>query len=163
MLCMAPACLGAPASIVAGNRIPCVVTRVVDGDTIRCRIRGAEERVRLTGIDAPELAQEPHGPMSSAALGRMASVGDTVVLEVDVQDRDRHGRRLAYVWRDSVMLNLEMVRQGWALPYTVPPNVRYEDRFRSAQRQAREGEMGLWGVNGFACQPAQYRRGACGQ
>lgn len=146
-----------------GPTAPCVVTRISDGDTLRCRQGRDNLRVRLTGIDAPEMADSTHGPRSARALAAMASVGDTIRLELDVRPRDQYGRVLAYAWRSGSMLNLRMVREGWALPYTVPPNVRYEATFRAAQRSARAEGAGHWKTNGFACTPSAFRRGTCGQ
>lgn len=119
--------------------------------------------MRLTGIDAPEMADTAHGPRAMQALTTMTQVGDTVQLESDVRARDQYNRVLAYVWHHGAMLNQRMVREGWALPYTVPPNVRYEATFRSAQREARSSNAGLWREDGFACPPEQFRKGACGR
>lgn len=161
----APGDTGEAASPMApvGRTNPCVVTRISDGDTLRCRQGRENLRVRLTGIDAPEMADSTHGPRSARALSSMASVGDTILLELDVQPRDQYRRVLAYAWRNGSLLNLRMVREGWAVPYTVPPNVRYEATFRAAQRSARADGAGHWKTNGFACTPAEFRRGACGQ
>lgn len=65
-------------------------------------------------------------------------------LELDAQARDRHGRLLAYVWVDDLMVNAELVRRGYAEVMTVPPNVRYQALFLRLQREAREAARGLW-------------------
>src|SRR5437870_5235537 len=58
---------------------------------------------------------------------------------------DRYGRLLAYVLlRDGRMVTEELVRQGWAMVLTIPPNVRYADRFVRAQQDARQHRRGLW-------------------
>jgi hypothetical protein len=57
----------------------------------------------------------------------------TMVLECDVERRDRYGRMLAYVWVDGQMVNWALVRQGWAVVLTYPPNVKYVDWFTEAQ------------------------------
>lgn len=137
---------------------PCVVQRIVDGDTIRCRDIGL---VRFIGVDSPEPTQRPFGAMASAGLAAMLSVGDTVQLEPDEEERDRYRRILAYVWRDGSMLNWRMVRLGWAVVLTYRPNVQYEALFTSAQAVARAEGRGLWGVDAFVCPPVQRRRRAC--
>ena len=43
------------------------------------------------------------------------------------------------------MLNEEVVKVGYANVMTVPPNVKYKDRFLSAYEQAMESKRGLWG------------------
>jgi micrococcal nuclease len=137
---------------------PCVIARVVDGDTIHCV---GDVRVRLIGIDTPELSQEPFGTRAREALEAVVAVGDTVLLERDIELMDRYERYLAYVWRDDVPVNWVMVRNGWAVVLTYPPNVQYVDQFAEAQRAAREEERGLWAVDGFVCSPRDHRRGRC--
>jgi len=136
----------------------CTVAKVSDGDSIRCR-DGA--RVRLIGIDAPELDQEPFGPRSRAALERRLPVGTVVTLEFDVQPRDQYGRLLAYVWRDGRLVNEQQVADGYAATLTVPPNVRLAERFREALTSARDRRAGLWAENGFECRPEDHRRKRC--
>jgi len=137
---------------------PCRVTRVTDGDSIECSPAG---RVRMLGIDAPELSQKPFGKQSGSALAALAPVGSTVQLEQDVQARDRNGRLLAYVWRDGRLVNWEMVRAGWVVTLTYAPNVQYVDQLRSAARAAQRDSLGLWAVDGFACLPFDHRHGSC--
>ena len=138
--------------------LPCRIVRVVDGDTIECSELG---RVRLIGIDTPELSQEPYGAMAERALVALLDSTTAVALEPDVERRDRYGRMLAYVWVDSTMINWALVRLGWAVLLTYPPNVQYVDLFTEAQRLAREAGMGLWEVGGFECLPRDRRRGRC--
>jgi micrococcal nuclease len=138
---------------------PCVVERVGDGDTFTCRDR---REVRLLGIDTPELAQGEPGRQAHAALRRLLPRGTAVRLERDVAPRDRGGRALAYVWTGSRMINESLVREGWAMLYTLPPNVKYAARLERAQREARAAGAGLWGSGGFECSPLAYRRRECG-
>jgi micrococcal nuclease len=138
--------------------VPCELTRVVDGDTIECSRVG---RVRLIGMDTPESGQEPYGGVATQALWSLLEKAATVALERDVELRDRYGRMLAYVWADGVMVNWALVRQGWAVVLTYPPNVQYVDWFTEAQRVAREEGVGLWGIGGFECLPRDRRWGRC--
>ncbi|MEM7827930.1 MAG: thermonuclease family protein, partial [Candidatus Aenigmatarchaeota archaeon] len=84
--------------------------------------------------------------------------GSSVSLEFDVQERDRYGRLLAYIWYGSTMLNEELVREGFCMPATYPPNVKYVDRFRDAQIYAKENKKGLWGKGGLSESPSEYRK-----
>ena len=125
-----------------------VVTRVVDGDTVEVAFEGRELDVRLIGIDTPESvkpdsAVECYGPEASAYTeGRLE--GETVRLEFDVERLDPFDRTLAYVWLGDELFNETLVREGYALVTTFPPNVAYVERFRDAQRLAREQGLGLW-------------------
>jgi micrococcal nuclease len=67
-----------------------------------------------------------------------------VRLELDVQSWDRYQRLLAYVYVGDLMVNAELVRQGYAQVATYPPNVRYADRFRQLQQEARAAGAGCW-------------------
>lgn len=139
---------------------PCIVERVVDGDTIVCE---GGERVRLLLIDAPEADQGPFGPAAAAFLRAILPRGARVELETDVDPRDRYDRRLAYVYlADGRMVNRIMVRQGFAVPTVVPPNVRYVEAIRAAADSAQAHGIGLWTVSAFECAPGEYREGVCG-
>jgi micrococcal nuclease len=136
----------------------CVVQRVSDGDSLRCQ---DGQRVRLIGIDSPERQQHPFGGQAREALLRLAPPGVVLRLESDVAPTDQYGRVLAYVWVGSTLINEALVREGWAVQYTVPPNVKYADRLGRAQKEARAGGAGLWAGRGFTCLPSEYRRGNC--
>jgi len=70
--------------------------------------------------------------------------GRRVRLVLDAEERDRYGRLLAYVYAGARFVNAELLRDGYAQPLTVPPNVRFEDRFRRLAREARREGKGLW-------------------
>lgn len=148
------------------NTTPCKVAYVVDGDTFHCTLGSGEEvKVRLIGVDTPESRENPKarrdaertgqsleeivkmGKLSAEFTKKMLPKGETVYLEFDVQKTDRYGRLLAYVWlSDGRMLNEVLVKEGYAMVYTIPPNVKYQERFLQAQRYARENRKGLWGM-----------------
>ena len=151
-----PSC--APSGLPGQQTTDCVVGQIVDGDTFRCR---DGRKVRLIGIDSPEQRQRPHGAQAQAALLRMAAPGTALRLESDVAASDRYGRVLAYAWIKSVLVNEALVQEGWAVQYTVPPNVKYADRLGRAQKEARAQGRGLWSGRAFDCVPADFRRGKC--
>src|SRR3954467_4688914 len=126
------------------------VTRVVDGDTVHIAIGGADETVRYIGVDPPE-SVKPNTPVqcfakaASAANERLVD-GQRVRIVYDAERRDRYGRLLAYVYRagDGAFVNAALVREGYARTLTIPPNVRFADRFASLAREARDARRGLW-------------------
>jgi len=126
------------------------VVRVVDGDTVVVRTGGHDERVRYIGVDTPE-SVKPGTPVqcfakAASAENRRLVEGQEVRLVGDAEARDRYGRMLAYVYRqpDGLFVNAELARRGFAVTLTIPPNVRFADRFRALARQAREAGRGLW-------------------
>ena len=138
--------------------VPCTVTRVVDGDTLHCEPVG---RIRLLGIDTPELAQGRIGSLASEALEALIPEDGRIRLERDVEDRDRYDRALRYVWVDSTLVNWAMVRHGYAVLLTYQPNVQWVESLEAAQAAAREEGLGLWSMDGFDCPPRDFRSGRC--
>lgn len=127
------------------------VIRVVDGDTIRVRIQGTDEPVRLIGIDTPEThgrggLRECFGAEATARLQALLPAGTTVRLVRDVEARDRYDRLLAYVYRadDGLFVNLAMAKEGFADTLTYPPNIAHADEFVAAVGTARARQRGLW-------------------
>jgi endonuclease YncB( thermonuclease family) len=133
------------------------VVAVTDGDTIRVLLQGQEYPVRYIGIDTPETGQ----PNAAAARDQNAALvsGKTVRLEKDVSDTDRYGRLLRYVWVDDIMVNAELVRQGYAQAATFPPDVKYQKKFSALQKEAQTAGRGLWQRAATAPKVANLRGG----
>ena len=117
---------------------------VVDGDTIDVDIAGQTYRLRYIGIDTPELPGDCYAQEAKTRNSQLV-LGKNVCLEKDVSETDRYGRLLRYVWLpDDGMVNAVLVREGYALVYTYPPDVKYAEYFVSLQQQARAEGAGLW-------------------
>lgn len=141
------------------DRIPCVIARIVDGDTVWCSDR---RKVRLLLIDSPERDQPPFGQAAARALERLIPVGAATELEYDLQRQDRYGRDLAYIHMgDGRIANEEILRAGYAVVSVYQPNVRYVERFRAAAAEAQVARRGLWATSAFDCLPSDHRRGRC--
>lgn len=125
------------------------VVWVTDGDTITVRVGGREEKVRLVGIDAPEIHDErqPWRDRAYAASGyvREQLAGRTVRLEQDTiqGDRDEYGRLLRFVFVDERNLNLELVRLGYAKVYR-RFQFHWKSEFLSAEAEASAAKLGVW-------------------
>ena len=131
------------------------VRRAVDGDTVELQ---DGQLVRYIGIDTPESRRrdargewvEDPQPLSHEAteFNRRLVEGRRVRLEYDAQTHDRYHRLLAYVYVESggreVMVNAELLRAGLAQLLTIPPNVKYVERFRALVEEARRQRRGLW-------------------
>jgi micrococcal nuclease len=131
------------------------VVRVVDGDTVLVEVGGAEETVRLIGIDTPETVhpdqpEECFGAEASARLAALLPPGSAVRLTRDVEPRDVYDRLLAYVegGGEGRLVNLSLVAEGYAVARDYPPNTAHRDDFDAAQRAARDGGLGLWSACG---------------
>jgi micrococcal nuclease len=129
------------------------VTRVVDGDTIEVspRIVGTED-VGLIGVNTPEVfgIEAQRCGREASAFTTEALGGQDVTLEFDVGRVDPYGRALAYVWvpdLDGVLFNETLLRRGLARELSVEPNVRYEDRFLAAEKEAKANGVGVWATD----------------
>ncbi len=138
----------APA-VSAQEREAGVVTRVVDGDTIELTGVG---RVRLHGIDAPELAQ-PYGTEAKQYLQERIE-GRRV--ELVPTDRDRYGRLVAWVYLPeggSTQVALLEAGLAWWYEEYAPEAAR----LAAAETRAREAGRGLW-AEGDPLPPWEWRR-----
>lgn len=139
---------------------PCLVSRVIDGDTIDC---ADGRRIRLLLIDAPEAGQGPFGAEARAALEGLAPPGTRLAVETDVEKTDRYGRSLAHLLdTEGRSINRRMLEMGMAVVSVYPPNVRHVEDYRRASDIAKEARVGLWSVDAFRCLPADFRAGRCG-
>jgi micrococcal nuclease len=141
------------------NYADILVKRVVDGDTIQLE---TGERVRLIGIDTPEMHESNKLYRDSRKTNQDVQTikemgtrayqftkalieGKRVRLEFDVEKHDKYDRLLAYVYlKDGTFVNAEIVKQGYASLMTIPPNVKYAELFSKLYREARENRRGLW-------------------
>lgn len=135
----------ANSSVLAASRQSIKVTRVIDGDTIE--VEGGQ-KIRYIGIDTPETV---HPNKSLECFGIEASnknkelvEGKEVELEKDVSETDKYGRLLRYVYIDNIFINDFLVRQGYAHASSYPPDVKYQDLFKSAEQEAKDNSRGLW-------------------
>lgn len=137
------------------NLISADVIRVVDGDTIIVNISGKEETVRLLLVDTPETVHptkpvQPFGPEASTFTKKLLT-GKNVQLEMDVGERDKYGRLLAYLYVDDQMVNEILLERGLArVAYIFEPNTRYVDDFQTIQKQAQQQELGIWSIENYA-------------
>lgn len=123
-----------------------VVTRVFDGDTVLASGIG---RVRLLGIDAPEMGGrfERPAPFAMEARERLASLvlNRWVRLECDGTRADAYGRRLFYILLETGdFVNAALVRGGLARVSARSP-LRRLDELRGAEHEAQSRGRGMWG------------------
>ena len=137
----------APLACSAPARESRYCVRVSDGDTI---VLDRGERVRLIGVDTPEL-HHPVKPVEHFAREardhvRRLVAGKRIWLEYDRVRRDQYGRTLAYVYlADGTLLNLRIIEAGFGFAYTKHPfRADLMRRFRQAERRARDTDQGLW-------------------
>jgi len=132
-----------------------VVDRVVDGDTLIARIDGHDVRVRLIGVDTPETV-DPRRPVqcfgaeASRFLSQLLPSTTPITLVRDEETTDRYGRLLAYVYRssDALFINLALLETGHGATSFYEPNTAFITEFTTAEATARAQAAGLWGACG---------------
>lgn len=132
------------------------IAQVVDGDTVRL---SDGTTVRMIGMNTPETSGEPEAYGEQAKAYAMAMLENrTVYLEKDISDIDHFGRTLRYIWlerpdridEESIrkgMFNARALAEGFAQPYTFPPDVRYAELFMEVAIEARDEGRGLWSIS----------------
>jgi len=113
-----------------------LVCYVVDGDTIYACKDEEKLLVRLIGIDAPEMDSQEGVEAREYVDNLLAD--KYVSLQYDQEKNDKYGRELCYVWLDDVLINAEIVRNGYAIPMTIEPNTYYQKEIALAYKQAKK-------------------------
>lgn len=131
---------------------PYPVIKVTDGDTIQVLVNEEKVKVRIIGIDTPEIVSttkpvQCYGPESSAFAEDELS-GTSVYLEYDESQGllDRYGRTLAHVWtEDKKLYAAEAILLGYGIEKTYGDEYKYREMFIENQSEARGQALGLWG------------------
>lgn len=141
------------------------VKYVVDGDTLHL---AGGEKLRLVGVNTPELGRDGHPdePLARAARQSLqAEVANGAVWLQDAEEsRDRHGRLLAYAFNgEGQSLSGQLIRRGMGFHVAISPNVVWADCLQRAEREARDVALGVWSEPAFqplaATNLANSRRG----
>ncbi|WP_243385420.1 thermonuclease family protein [Bacillus kexueae] len=136
------------------GRLEAEVIDVVDGDTMKLIVDGNEETVRLLLVDTPETVHptkpvQPFGPEASEYAKEML-MNKEVEIELDVNERDKYGRLLVYLYINGQMFNEILLENGLArVAYIYPPNTKYVDRFRDVEKKAKQKGIGIWSIENY--------------
>lgn len=144
------------------------VKEVFDGDTISIipinhNKNTRYEKIRLLGIDAFEKDQNEFGMLGKQYL-TMLLLSKKVCIETDVQEKDKYERTLGYVFLGRALdkkrfINEDLVKNGYALLYSYPPNIKYIEGLKKAQVYARANMLGVWSKNEYILEtPSEYRK-----
>lgn len=134
------------------------VVSVVDGDTIKVRLDGRKETIRIIGLDTPE-TKKPRTPVQcfgKEASSHMQSLVQSkqvqLVADSSQGDRDRYGRLLRHVFVDgSTNVALAQIEGGYGREETYDGPYAHRLEYLAAQNQAKNAHRGTWGppCNGF--------------
>ena len=121
------------------NSIRFEVIKVYDGDTLT--VEGGE-KLRLIGIDAPEIG-EPFATSSRDYLSGLV-LGQKVRIESDKTERDKYGRLLVYLYIDEIFVNEKMVKSGLAFATPYYPDTSKQEVLETAEVEAKNARLGIW-------------------
>ena len=130
---------------------------VIDGDTVA---QSNGEKVRLIGIDTPEISRNSKPSQTYALVARdflrsLLVRGHKYILSYGIERRDRHGRSLGYLFReDGQNLQAEILARGYATPLNIPPNILFANCYREKTNVAISKKLGLWKLKQYQERPA---------
>ena len=143
----APACL-------KNEKIEVKFSKCVDGDTIKLKVNGKKERVRLLAIDTPESVTpdkpvEAYGKEASNYTCNLVKNANKIEIEYDINSdkEDKYGRLLAYVYVDGKMIQEELLKNGLARVAYLYSNYQYTEKFKELESVAKENKKGLWNLD----------------
>lgn len=117
------------------------VVRVADGDTITLLdANNRQHKIRLYGIDAPELHQA-YGRKARGALEKLVAGKDVRVKVINIDD---YGRNVGLVSEGSIIANERMVQDGFAWVYTYYCKMNFCADWQTLEQNARQARKGLW-------------------
>ena len=133
------------------------VDYVIDGDTV---VLSNGEKVRLIGIDTPEISRNGKPSQAYALVARdflrsLLVRGRKYILSYGIERRDRHGRTLGHLFReDGQNLQAEILARGYATPLHIPPNILFANCYREKTNVAISNKLGLWKLKQYQERPA---------
>ena len=123
----------------------------VDGDTAKFELNGEIITVRFLGIDTPETVhptkgEEPYGKEASNFTKEKLKNAKKIEIEYDENSAklDKYERHLAWIWVDDVLLEEELVKNGFAQTYMLQDNYKYAGRLQESEEIAKKEKKGIW-------------------
>jgi endonuclease YncB( thermonuclease family) len=153
--------LGAQAPAATPRTLVATVERVTDGDSVgTVTENGTKLRLRLLGIDAPELPYngKPGQPYAEDARDYLDHLIGGKTIRVDAYGRDQHHRVLAVLWDEQVNVNLLLVAMGYAEVFRGVPCLVYREDLYAAEAKARQDRVGMWAQGPTHESPTDFRR-----
>ena len=145
---------------------PVKVIKLFDGDSFLVEDYPCNNcqkfQVRLLGIDAPESKQAPWGNLAQKKLDSLIAEDRVIFLEYDFDKRDKYKRDLAYAFSDKskeLLINEALIKSGHAELFAFAKDLRYLDRLKQAEIEARKAKIGIWSEKGgLKTSPYKFRK-----
>lgn len=137
--------------VAKGQQVACLVSHIYDGDTVTAQCNGQTVKIRMVGIDAPEMKQAPYGAAAKSALQKLLPKQ----FELHSEGSDRYQRTLGTLYSNGKNINLAMVEQGHAVAYADKSTPKI---YTQAEAQAKRQKLGVWREAGLHQDPKAWRR-----
>jgi len=122
-------------AVCSQTRQPCTILRVIDGERVELF---SGETIRLIGVEAFSIL--PSNRFQTSSFLDSVVIGKELELEFD----DKLPESFGYLWRDSVLINVELLRRGWVRVWDDTAQFKYRDIFLAAENAARQNKSGGW-------------------
>lgn len=138
------------------NRLTLKVVKVIDGDTIKVDYKGKSESLRFLLIDTPEMHDERFEggsqPFAIDAKDRLEELlkDRKIDVEIGIQERDKYGRLLGYVFVNNINIQEILLKEGLARVAYVYNDKRYLDNYLELQSEAKKSKIGIWSLEDYA-------------
>ena len=127
---------------IQNNIQEAIVEKVIDGDTI---VIDGGIQVRYIGVDTPEIGE--YYSQEATDKNKQLVEGKKIKIERDVLYKDKYQRILGYIIVDNIMVNEELLKNGFADILFIQPDVKYKNRLINAYNYAKDNKLGLWNKN----------------
>ncbi len=130
------------------------VNRIIDGDTFEVDVSGIIKKVRIIGVNTPELPNE-YFATEAESYAKIMLLNKNIYLEKDISEVDKYNRLLRYIWLEipnkindqeikSKMYNAIILEKGYAKLATYKPDIKYIEYFKIYNKEAKEKNVGVW-------------------
>ena len=141
--------------------VTATITKITDGDTVQAVTpEGTKLKVRLYGIDAPEMSKGkiPGEPFGKDSRDYLTALVSQKTVQVEIRDIDRYRRMVAILWLGERNVNQEMLSAGMAEAYSEYLRQPYRTPFIQAEQEAKAQGKGIWSQGSSYERPSQFRR-----
>ena len=124
------------------------LSKCIDGDTISVMINKEERKVRFLAVDSPEIDNnEPFSNEAKEFTCNLLTNSKKIYLEYDKNSdkEDKYERILAWVWADDILIQKELVKEGYARLAYLYNEYKYTTELNKFESIAKENKLNIWG------------------
>lgn len=124
----------------------CYNKNVIDGDTLWVMCNDAQYKIRLIGIQAPELFRPTPWPLANQAKRHLVKLVTNQRLSIQIVGKDKYNRALANIYTDKMWINSNMLSSGYAFLYLIKDNIPKVTQLYKSEDIARRKHRNIWKI-----------------